>query len=812
MRATLLTRRNWRATVLLVLLAGVAGGVAVGAWSVGRRTATAFDRFVVRSDLPDLSITFCPPDMTSVDEESIFRCWAYDPVEELPVVERLPEVAAVGRTSWRGLTVATPAEPDATVTTAGVFTHDERLPSADGRPLVLDGRWYHVDAPDEVVINEVLADRAGVSAGDRLALTFWGPDELGVTGTGDGTRFHGPTATVRVVGIFRGVRDIAARQGTTNALTDDSLLLGGPALSAATPDAQGFQSLLVEARDGDAAATTTALERAFAGRGFNVAPWFGPDDLAPVREAIDYEANAALAFSALAGLATAVFVGQAVARQSRREWADLGVLHALGLSRRQAVLTAALRGAPTAVGAVVVATALAIAISPAGPIGVARTTERVHAAYVDWLPLTVGGVLVLAVVLLATCVPVWRMSRMTAAEAAGTGQERSVPLGLLPPPATVGVTMAVNGGRGGNGLPFGAAIASVALAVAALVASMSLGASLTTLSSAPERFGAPWDFSFAQPYDSMRAGGPAETFLTGSDDVAAAAGIVGADVEIDGQVYWAHSFQPVPGVDEVIRPPITGGQEPVGTDEIALGAVTMRQLGVGLGDTVLVASTLTGSDATPMTVVGTALINDTYEGSPGTGAVVTKEWLDENTPEAASPDPYVVRLDPGADRAAFRAEIEGAFGSTVSGPVEQAAIRNVKRIRYLPFALAAMVGVLAISSLVHAVVLSARRHRGQLAVLRTLGFSRGQAAAAVRWQATALGLAAVAVGIPAGVISGRWGWRAVAGQLGVASGPVVPLLAVSAVAAGVAVFAHLVAVIPAWRVTRVRPAAAFRGE
>jgi ABC-type lipoprotein release transport system permease subunit len=238
----------------------------------------------------------------------------------------------------------------------------------------------------------------------------------------------------------------------------------------------------------------------------------------------------------------------------------------------------------------------------------------------------------------------------------------------------------------------------------------------------------------------------------------------------------------------------------------------MRQLGVGIGDTVRVASTVTGSEPTSMTVVGTAVINDTYEGSPGTGAVVTKEWLAENTPEAASPDPYVIRLEPGVDRAAFRAEIEGEFGSTVSGPIEQAAIRNVKRIRSLPFALAAIVSVLAISSLVHAVVLTARRHRAQLAVLRTLGFSRSQAAAAVRWQATALGLAAVTIGIPAGVISGRWGWRAVAGQLGVASGPVMPLLAVSAVAAGVAVLAHLIAVIPAWRVTRVRPAAAFRGE
>ena len=64
-------------------------------------------------------------------------------------------------------------------------------------------------------------------------------------------------------------------------------------------------------------------------------------------------------------------------------------------------------------------------------------------------------------------------------------RERGVPLRLLPPPATVGVTMAVNGGRGGNGLPFGAAIATVALAVAAFTAAIGLGSSLTALTGAP---------------------------------------------------------------------------------------------------------------------------------------------------------------------------------------------------------------------------------------------------------------------------------------------------------------------------------------
>jgi putative ABC transport system permease protein len=815
MRAALLVRRNWRATTFLVLLAGLAGGVAIGAWSIGRRTATAFDRFVDRSEVPDLILTFCPPEMTSVDSETVVECFSYDPLEEFTRVRQLAEVEVAGRAAWRGLTIARQSEPDQTVVTASLIARDPSMSSADGRPLVVEGRWYDPDAPDEVVINEVLANRAGVTVGDEVVLTFWSAEELGDVGTGDRRpAFHGPAAAVRIVGVIRGVRDIAARESSVSALTDDSLLLGGPAVWDATPGAAGFQSVVVKAREGDVAATTAAIERAFGERPFNLAPVYGPDDIEPAEEAISYEARAALAFAGFAGLAAAVFAGQAIARQSRREWTDLATLKALGLSRGQALLTAASRGTLTALGAVTVAAIVAIAVSPVGPMGVARATELDHPRQLDWLPLGIGCGLVVAIVLLATCVPVARMSNRPSCTATPLRavHERRVPLGLLRPPATVGVTMAVNGGRGGNGLPFGAAIATLALAVAAFTAAIGLGSSLTALTGTPDRFGAPWDFSFAQPYDAPIEGGQAEQFLSRSTEVAAAAGIVGTDVEINGRVFWAQSFHPVPGVADVLDPSITAGRAPVDADEIALGAITMRQLDVGIGDTVHVASTVTNSEPSPMTVVGTTVINDTYEGSPGLGAVVTPEWLARAAPESSTPDPYVARLEPAADKAAFRTAIEAEFGATVNGPVEQTAIRNVKRIRSLPVALAAMVGVLAISSLAHAVVLSARRHRRHLAVLRTLGFSRGQAAAAVRWQATVLGLAAAAVGVPIGIVAGRWGWLAVSRQLGVASGPVLPLLLIAVVTIAAVLIAHVVALIPAWRAARLRPAEVFRVE
>jgi ABC-type lipoprotein release transport system permease subunit len=806
MWAAHLVRRNWVATVFLALLAGLAGGVAMTAWAAGRETATAFDRFVALAELPDLSLTFCPPEMTSVDEESIFDCWAYDQKDELEIIRRLPEVEAAGRGAFRGLTATPTSDPDRTFMTSGLFSQDESLPMTERAPIVVEGRWFDVAAADEVVINEFLADRSGLSVGDTFTATFWSLDELGRV-VPDGGTFSGPTTELRVVGIVRGVRDIAARTESANLLIDESYVLGGPGVWEATPGAAGFPGLLVVARDDDVPAATRAIEEAFGERPFNVADYSDENEFRPVIEAIDYEAGAAFAFAALTALAGAVFAGQAVARQSRREWSDLSILRAIGFSRRQAVAAAGARGLVTAVLAALVAAACAFAASPIGAIGVAGSTERAAELHADGVVLVVGGVVVLVVTVAASCFPVVRAR----AGRARPTRELVVATGPLPPTATVGVGLAVNGGRGGRGLPLGTAVTSVALAAAAAAAALGLAASMAQLTGSPERYGAPWDLSFGGELDAESIE-QANALLAESPDVAAAAAIMGTDVQIDGRTYWAHALAPVPDVADIIGPVITDGREPIRRNEIALGAITMRQLGVSIGDVVGVRTLVTDSEPVDMTVVGRALINDTYEPSPGTGAVVTAAWITDAAPEAQAPDPFVVRFRSGADTGPLVAEVEALFPGAVSTPIKQGAIRNVERVAYLPVMLAGVVVLLAVAALAHALVVSNRRQRGQFAVLRALGMDRRQLATAVVWQATVLGLVAVVVGVPLGIVAGRWGWRAVAGQLGVASGPVVPIGLVAVVALFVMVTATLVAILPGWRAARIAPAQALRVE
>ena len=112
----------------------------------------------------------------------------------------------------------------------------------------------------------------------------------------------------------------------------------------------------------------------------------------------------------------------------------------------------------------------------------------------------------------------------------------------------------------------------------------------------------------------------------------------------------------------------------------------------------------------------------------------------------------------------------------------------------------------------HTLVTSVRRRRRDLAVLKTLGFTRGQVGATIAWQAITFAVVAFAFGLPLGVAVGRWAWQLTADALGVSSAPVVPLAAVLAVAAGAVVAANLVAAVPGRAASRLRPATALRSE
>src|SRR5205085_12626739 len=125
-------------------------------------------------------------------------------------------------------------------------------------------------------------------------------------------------------------------------------------------------------------------------------------------------------------------------------------------------------------------------------------------------------------------------------------------------------------------------------------------------------------------------------------------------------------------------------------------------------------------------------------------------------------------------------------------------LRDLRPVRRFPLVLAALLGLAAMAFIAHTLASSIRRRRRDLAVLKTLGFGRGQVSATVAWQATTFGSIALLLGIPIGLAAGRWVWTTYANQLGLLPGSVLPSLQVLLIIPLTLLVANLMAIVPGW--------------
>ena len=146
------------------------------------------------------------------------------------------------------------------------------------------------------------------------------------------------------------------------------------------------------------------------------------------------------------------------------------------------------------------------------------------------------------------------------------------------------------------------------------------------------------------------------------------------------------------------------------------------------------------------------------------------------------------------------------------GPARPSSIGDFGGIQGLPTLLAALLALTAAAALAHALVTSVRRRRRELAILKTLGFVRGQILAAVTWQATTLAGVGLLVGLPLGVALGRFIWNRFAEDLGVVPEPIVPAGSTLLIIPATLLLATLIAAIPGRMAARTQPAFALRAE
>jgi hypothetical protein len=368
--------------------------------------------------------------------------------------------------------------------------------------------------------------------------------------------------------------------------------------------------------------------------------------------------------------------------------------------------------------------------------------------------------------------------------------------------------MALEPGRGRTMVPVRSAMFGAVFGVVGVVAVVMFASSLDHLVATPARFGWTWDFAAVPDAPSVFAAGSS---LAHAPGLAAAAEVDTFSMQLDGRPVTGWGYWPLQGT---LGPEIVVGRTPRGPNEIALGAATLNELGLHVGGRVHGV----GPDGThDYRIVGQAVFPKLDEPQPlANGAAMTRAGAEQilSSTDTHNGTPYLVaRVSAGANVATVEREvgampdIERPFGPTV--PVE---VNRLRQISWLPLTLAALLAVLALLAVAHALVTSVRRRRPELAVLKTLGFDRRQVRAAVAWQATTLALIGLVAGIPLGVLVGDFVWRQVANSLGAGASSPIPTLALLAISAGAIVAVNVIAYFPASAAARTRAAVALRTE
>ena len=806
------TRRQHRfATVFLALAAGLsAAAVAASTYAAGRAD-TAVARYLEHNRFYDAIVFGCPPgaDPTTLDPGQFAElCSTNTAAERLrALLAVLPEVEA---TTTGSTLVAGVLDPSAKNGWGRlVLMASTNTPGAaprDGRAVVVAGRLAAADAPDEVVIGEAAAKRAGIGAGDVIRIASWTQANLDAAVDG---RLAPETTPVqsRVVGVVRYLDDVQPeRQGNLDDTILSSYIYAGPAWFAAHGDdiASYGSGVAIRLRTGPA-----GVDEFDASLGDRLGGWFTepqpvgtPTLIDSVQRSIDVERRAVLIFAVVAAIAGVGFVGLAALRQLRRELADRDKLAALGFTRRDLMLASAWRALSFAAPAALVAIVATIAVSPFVPVGTARRIEFGHPIRAD-VVLHLWTVLALLVVFAAVA---------TVAPGLRAGLANVIPrrtrfdsaIGLLGPVPQMGANFA-------RGAAARAAVSVTAIALAAAVTAGVAVASLDRVIDEPVRYGAWWDVVVGQ-YSQL------EAYQDGVAKLAANPAVVGAAAYSDLSDFTVSIdsvFTLMISADAVVgdpQPVITSGRAPNRDDEIALGRTTARKLAKTIGDSVTV--TAGRARATrEMRVVGIAIVADpvTTATAAGDGAYVTGATMVELA-NGNVPQSITVRLDPKLDRSAAIESVRQDFPGSIRAASPQADTANLARLRRVPWLIVALIGVLAAATFVHTLVTLLARRRRDLAVLAALGMRRGERRSVGVVTAVLLVAGGALIGVPGGLVLGRWFWQQVATRISIASDPRTSWGALALGPLTAVVVALVVAVFVSRRNTRGSAAALIRVE
>ncbi|HEX5267970.1 MAG TPA: FtsX-like permease family protein [Acidimicrobiales bacterium] len=166
------------------------------------------------------------------------------------------------------------------------------------------------------------------------------------------------------------------------------------------------------------------------------------------------------------------------------------------------------------------------------------------------------------------------------------------------------------------------------------------------------------------------------------------------------------------------------------------------------------------------------------------------------------------------------AAADKAFASDPNAAGDSAQVLTVRRpaeiVNYgstgsTPVVLAGGLAVGAAVAMGMALFGSVRRRRRELALLKTLGFTRRQVVAAVTWHASVVAAVGLIVGVALGIALGRQLWIVFARQIYVVPEPAVPW-SIVLIALMTMVLANIIASGPGLLAGRTSPALTLRAE
>lgn len=809
MRARADLRRRLASVFVLTLVTGIVGAVAITAFTAAWRSDTAYARYRAAVHEPEVLTAGCTD--------------GFFPPLDVDAAATLPAVASADRFML--------------VNPVGGYQADGRTPLF-GKGDAFEAGLLAPMQPNQVLPMKLMEGRFP-SAPDEAAVS-WGP--------GYSHANVGDTIYVKLISHKVSYQDLFSGKKPFPGAFEKPIPLTVTGIVLTPNDLNGTDSTIVttypfyEAHKNTAFgcdATTLHLKDGLAG-----IPAYGAQitQLEPKAFFFDMTQEAILAersthlrsiitrlFGWLVVIAGLLVVGQALIRRTVLGSTEDPILRALGMSRGQMTRVALVTGAIVGVGGALIAVAGSTAVSPLASYGITKMIDPIHGAYVDPTVTVAAVVTIIAVALLLTGVPAWRLAAARsgvsgAVELSGSGRPSRVATTLaslgLPVSAVAGARLALEPGHGRTATPVRSAVVGLSLTVAAMIAAFGFATSMHTFVNTPAFWGVTADFGTGQPFSGTLFEQHVVPMLERNPGFAdMTIGNFQNSVYVgDGEsVVSANAWGLSPAKGAPVVPTMLAGRWPTSENEIALGATTLKQIGATIGDRIAVSA---GGKMYDLTIVGEPVFPDFGFGPGfGQGAGLTFEGLKRFYPDV-SVALVMGRFAPGVDQEAVSQQVNPALRRINAGGIEPGRLadhlgdstKEAQRSQNVPLVLASLFTLSALATLIHVLITSVRRRRKDLAILRTLGFKKRQVASAVAWQSVVLAVVALVIGIPIGILIGRLGWSLFATNLGVVSVPVVAWVPVAAAIPVTVLAAVVISIGPALAARRTKPAMVLRAE